>query len=84
MRGIKLHFIRPGKPVDNAYIESFNGRLRDECLNLNWFASLEQARRVIQEWRTDYNSARPHSSLGYLTPAEFVIREQEKCLSCQV
>ncbi len=84
MRGIKLHFIRPGKPVDNAFIESFNGRLRDECLNLNWFASLEQARRVIQEWRTDYNNDRPHSSLGYLTPAEFVSREQEKCLSCQV
>ena len=84
IRGIKLHFIRPGKPVDNAFIESFNGRLRDECLNLNWFASMEQARRVIKEWRLDYNNDRPHSSLGYLTPAEFVIREQEKCLSCQV
>lgn len=83
-RGIKLHFIRPGKPVDNAFIESFNGRLRDECLNLNWFASMGQAKRVIQEWRIDYNHARPHSSLGNLTPAEFVRLEEEKCLSCQV
>ena len=71
-RGVKLTFIRPGKPVENAYIESFNGRFRDECLNENWFMSLDHARRIIEEWRMDYNTARPHSSLGYLTPEEFI------------
>ncbi len=75
-RGIKLAFIRPGKPVENAYIESFNGRFRDECLNENWFLSLEQARRMIEAWRVDYNTRRPHSSLGYLTPEEFI---DQKC-----
>jgi len=75
-RGIKLAFIRPGKPVENAYIESFNGRFRDECLNENWFLSLEQARRIIEAWRVDYNTRRPHSSLGYLTPEEFI---DQKC-----
>jgi len=81
--GVKLDFIRPGKPVDNAFIESFNGRLRDECLNQNWFASVDQAGRIIEAWRNEYNQERPHSSLGDLTPAEFVRLEQEKCLSCQ-
>ena len=71
-KGIRLHFIRPGKPVENAYIESFNGRLRDECLNEHWFISLDHARKVIEDWRTDYNHARPHSSLGNLTPEEFI------------
>ena len=70
-REVKLHFIRPGKPVDNAFIESFNARLREECLNLNWFRSIEHARRVIEEWRIDYNEFRPHSSLGNQTPREF-------------
>ena len=70
-RGIKLQFIRPGKPVENAYIESFNGRLRDECLNEHWFINLDHARQIIEEWRIDYNEVRPHSSLGYLTPEEF-------------
>ena len=69
--GIKLDFIRPGKPNENAFIESFNGKLRDECLNENWFVSLEDARRTIEEWRIDYNENRPHSSLGNLTPKEF-------------
>lgn len=78
VRGLKLHFIRPGKPVDNAHMESFNGRLRDECLNENWFMSLEHARTVIEQWRIDYNEERPHSSLGDLTPAEFMRREEEK------
>lgn len=73
--GIRLHFIRPGKPVENAYIESFNGRLRDECLNEHWFMSLPHAKQVIEEWRIDYNGARPHSSLGYLTPEEFIQKE---------
>ena len=77
-RGGKLTFIRPGKPVENAYIESFNGRLRDECLNENWFLTLEHARRIVEEWRIDYNTARPHSSLGYLTPEEFIRQESEK------
>jgi putative transposase len=70
-RGVRLEFIQPAKPVQNAYIESFNGRLRDECLNANWFCSLSDARRKIEIWRRDYNQQRPHSSLGYLPPAEF-------------
>ena len=70
-RGIKLDFIRPGKPNENAFIESFNGKLRNECLNENWFVSLEDVRRTIEAWRIDYNENRPHSSLGGLTPREF-------------
>jgi len=70
-RGVRLQFIQPGKPVQNAYVESFNGRLRDECLNTNWFTSLSDARRKIETWRQDYNQQRPHSSLNYLSPAEF-------------
>lgn len=70
-KGIKLDFIRPGKPNENAFIESFNGKLRNECLNENWFTSLEEVRRTIEEWRIDYNENRPHSSLGGLTPREF-------------
>lgn len=70
-RGVKLHFIRPGKPTDNAFIESFNGKLRDECLNANWFDTLEQTRQIIYEWWKDYNERRPHSSLGDLTPVEY-------------
>jgi transposase InsO family protein len=63
-RGITLQFMRPGKPVENAYVESFNGRLRDECLNENWFATLDDARVTIERWRQGYNAGRPHSSLG--------------------
>ena len=70
-RGVRLRFIEPGKPVQNAFIESFNGRLRDECLNEHWFLSLPHARRVVEGWRLDYNQNRPHSSLGNLTPEEF-------------
>jgi len=62
--GVKLDFIRPGKPVENEYIESFNGRLRQECLEENWFTSLEDAKMKIEVWRKDYNEHRPHSSLG--------------------
>ena len=69
--GVRLHFIEPGKPVQNAFIESFNGKFRDECLNQNWFVSLAEARQIIEAWRVDYNTARPHSSLGYRTPEEF-------------
>jgi len=70
-RGVRLEFIQPGKPAQNAYAESFNGRLRDECLNANWFTSLSDARRKIENWRQDYNQQRPHSSLNYLPPVEF-------------
>lgn len=68
---VVLDFSRPGKPTDNAYVESFNGRLRDECLNTHWFLSLDDARAKIEAWRRDYNETRPHTSLGYQTPAEF-------------
>ncbi len=68
---VKLDFIRPGKPVENAFIESFNGRLRDECLNTQVFASLEDARQKLEAWRVDYNLYRPHSALGNLPPSEF-------------
>jgi putative transposase len=70
-RGVQLDFIRPGKPVENAFIETFNGRLRDECLNVHQFTSLADAREKIKAWRLDYNQHRPHSSLGHLTPREF-------------
>lgn len=69
--GVKLDFIRPGKPVENGYIESFNGRLRDECLNVHLFWSLEDAQNKIEEWRMDYNTQRPHSALANLAPAVF-------------
>lgn len=75
-RGVQLDFIRPGKPVENAFIEAFNGRLRDECLNVHQFASLADAKATIEAWRLDYNQRRPHSSLGDLTPNEFVARCQ--------
>ena len=71
-RGVKLNFIRPGKPIENAFAESFIGRLRDECLNENWFINLTQARDIIESWRVDYNEDRPHGSLGGLSPNEFV------------
>jgi putative transposase len=70
-KSIKLNFITPGKPVENAYAESFNGRLRDECLNTNWFMNLKHARNVIEDWRRDYNEVRPHSSLKNMTPMEY-------------
>lgn len=71
-KGIKLNFIRPGKPIENAFAESFNGRLRDECLNTNWFLSIKHAREIIEAWRKDYNTVRPHSSLGGLTPEDYM------------
>ncbi len=71
-RGVKLAFIRPGKPVENAFIESFNGKFRDECLNENWFTSLADAKEKIEAWRRDYNRNRPHSSLGNKSPEEFL------------
>lgn len=81
--GVVLHFIDPGKPVQNAYIESFNGRLRDECLNSHWFVSLDDARATIAHWRDDYNGARPHSGLAGCTPLEFAKRQHQEILSQQ-
>ena len=69
--GVKLDFSRPGKPTDNAYIESFNGRLRQECLNQHWFLSLADAQARLDDWRKDYNEQRPHSALDNRTPSEF-------------
>jgi putative transposase len=73
---IEWHYIAPGKPMQNAFVESFNGRLRDECLNENLFHGLPEARRIIEAWRADYNSTRPHTSLGGLTPREFATRSK--------
>jgi putative transposase len=70
-RGVRLFFIDPGKPMQNASIESFNGRFREECLDQSWFTSLSEARRVIEAWRLDYNLHRPHTSLRMRTPAAF-------------
>jgi putative transposase len=69
--GVEWHYITPGKPQQNGFMESFNGKLRDECLNEHVFSSLAEARRLIESWRVDYNAERPHSSLNYLTPNEF-------------
>jgi putative transposase len=68
---VTLDFSRPGKPTDNAYIESFNGRFRQECLNEHWFLSLDDARDKVEAWRRDYNEERPHSALGNATPEEY-------------
>ena len=72
-KDVKLNFIRPGKPIENAYAESFIGRLRDECLNQNWFMNLRHARDIIENWRRDYNEVRPHSSLNDRTPMEYAV-----------
>ena len=69
--GVQLHFIRPGKPNENAFVESFNGRMRDECLNEHWFVDLRDAREKIEAWRIDYNEVRPHSALDGRTPTEY-------------
>ena len=74
---VTLDFSRPGKPTDNPHIESFNGSFRDECLNLNWFLSLEDAREKIEAWRVDYNDFRPHQSLADRTPGEFAAACEE-------
>ena len=75
-KGVRLNFIEPGKPVQNAFVESFNGRFRDECLNEHWFLHLADARRIIEAWRIDYNRNRPHSALGYATPEDFASSHQ--------
>ncbi len=76
LNGVELDFIRPGKPTDNALIESFNGRFRQECLNENWFLSLDDAREKVEEWRQDYNKERPHGSLGNLAPSEYQVAQE--------
>lgn len=70
--GVQLHFIQPGKPVQNAFLESFNGKFRDECLNEHWFLTLQEAQLVIEAWRREYNEERTHSAIGNLTPMEFI------------
>jgi putative transposase len=82
-RGVKLQFLEPGKPIQNAYIESFNRRLREECLNEHVFISLDDARCKIEKWRIEYNRERPHSSLGHLTPEEFAAKNQRNSASAR-
>ena len=77
-RGVRLEFIRPGRPVENAFIESFNGRLRDECLNGQLFSSIDDAGRKLEAWRADYNTHRPHSSLGDMSPREYAAGHQQE------
>jgi len=76
---VELDFSRPGKPTDNAFIEAFNGRLRDECLNENWFLSMDDAREKVRSWRKEYNSHRPHGALGNLSPEEFAKTKELIC-----
>jgi hypothetical protein len=79
--GVRLQFIEPGKPIQNAHIESFNARLREECLNEHVFVTLDDARRKIETWRIQYNRERPHSSLGNLTPEEFAAQAADPASS---
>ena len=70
--GVVMEFSRPGRPTDNAHIESFNGTFRDECLNIHWFADIADANQKVEGWRREYNESRPHKALNYLAPREFV------------
>ena len=79
LNGVELDFSRPGKPTDNAFIEAFNGCFREECLNENWFLSLEDARAKVEAWRQEYNGHRPHGSLGNLSPEEFTRVKELVC-----
>lgn len=72
--GVRIDFSRPGKPTDNAHIETFNGSFRDECLSVHWFETLAEARRLIEAWRQDYNESRPHMALGNIPPLEYALR----------
>jgi len=74
-KGVTLKFIAPGKPTQNAFVESFNGTMREDCLNSNWFGTIEEARSVIENWREEHNGFRPHSSLKGMTPLEFARKE---------
>ncbi len=80
MNGVVLDFSRPGKPTDNAFVESFNGSFRAECLNASWFLSLEDARSKCEAWRMDYNEVRPHSSIGHKAPIELALASGQACL----
>jgi len=71
---VRIDFSRPGKPTDNAFIEIFNGSLRDECLNLHWFDNLAEAKRLIEVWRIDYNVSRPHMGIGNIPPKEYALQ----------
>ncbi len=82
-RGVQLHFIQPGKPVQNAFIESFNGKFRDECLNEHWFLTLQEAQLVIEAWRREYNEERTHSTIGDMTPIEFIHNHQDRARIAQ-
>jgi len=73
---VQLRYIAPGKPTQNAFVESFNGKFRDECLNDNVFTTIAEAREIIERWRVDYNECRPHRSLGQMTPSAFAIDQQ--------
>ena len=81
--GVHLHFIQPGKPVQNAFIESFNGKFRDECLNEHWFVTLQEAQLVIEAWRREYNDDRTHSAIGDVTPQEFITNYQNRAQPTQ-
>lgn len=80
MNGVKLDFSRPGKPTDNAFVESFNGKFRAECLNAAWFLSLVEAQAKCEAWRRDYNEVRPHSFIGHQPPAELLFASDQACL----
>lgn len=80
MNDVTLDFSRPGKPTDNAFIESFNGKVRSECLNTSWFLSLKEAQSKCEAWRRDYNEARPHSSIGNKAPMELARAYGQACL----
>jgi putative transposase len=73
---VRMDFSRPGKPTDNCYVETFNGSLRDECLNVHWFETLEDARAKIEAWRIDYNDSRPHQGLKEMTPNEYALKSR--------
>jgi putative transposase len=77
--GVRLHFIQPGKPTQNAFVESYNGKFRDACLNEHWFVTIADARRHIEAWRIHYNTVRPHSSLGNRTPEQFRLAGEKGC-----
>lgn len=78
LNDVRLFFIEPGKPTQNAFIESFNGKFREFCLNQNWFSTIEEARLIIEDWRKHYEEVRPHSSLGGLTPKEFASKKRDE------
>jgi putative transposase len=77
-KGVHLDYIAPGRPMQNGYVESFNGKFREECLDQNWFQNIQEASIIIEKWRKDYNNNRPHSALGYLTPNEYLRRKNQE------